>query len=174
MQTSSWKRAIAGGAAVVLASAAAVIVSQLPSVAEDTPPSLVEDYSYPGAAQVLAQRGVKLIKGDGHIILVDCGSSPNNPPADLILVQSNDFTLPGGTNFCFKATGASGLLTMEIPKVYFVRGDDTRTVAAKVEVKDDPTVVEVEEVTPKEWQPVGVGQARGDATILELRYPFTS
>ncbi|MBB5476297.1 hypothetical protein [Micromonospora parathelypteridis] len=174
MQTSSWKTAIVGGAAVVLASTAAVVISQLPSSAEDTPPSIVEDYSYPGAAQVLAQRGIKLIKGDGHITLVDCGSRPNNPPEDLILVQSNDLTLPGGSNFCFKPTGASGLLTMEIPKVYFVRGDNTNTLAAKVEVKDDPTVVEVEEVTPLEWQPVGVGQERGDATILELRYPFTS
>ncbi|MFI6273155.1 hypothetical protein [Micromonospora zamorensis] len=174
VQISSWKTAIAGGAAVVLASAAAVIVSQLPSAAEDTPPSIVEDYAYPGAAQVLAQRGVKLIKGDGHIVLTDCGSSPNNPPEDLILVQSNDLTLPGGVNFCFKASGTSGLLTMEIPKVYFVRGDVTRTLAAKVEVKDDPTVVEVEEVLPEEWQPVGVGQDRGEATILELRYPFTS
>lgn len=158
----------------MLASAAAVIVSQLPSAAEDTPPSIVEDYAYPGAAQVLAQRGIKLIKGDGHIVLTDCGSTPHNPPADLILVQSNDLTLPGGTNFCFKASGASGLLTMEIPQVYFLRGDGTRTIAAKVEVKDDPTVVEVEEVLPREWQPVGVGQDRGDATILELRYPFTS
>ena len=107
---------------------------------------------------MLAQRGVKLIKGDGHIVLADCGSNPNNPPDDLILVQSNDLTLPGGINFCFKASGASGLLTMEIPKVYFVRSDVTRTLAAKVEVKDDPAVVEVEEVLPEEWQPVGVGQ----------------
>ncbi|WFF00295.1 hypothetical protein [Micromonospora sp. WMMD964] len=174
MQTPSWKTTVAGAAAVVLASAAAVVVSQLPSAAEDTPPSIVEDYSYPGAAQVLAQRGIKLIKGDGHITLVSCGSTPNNPPADLILVQSNDLTLPAGINFCFKATGTTGLLTMEIPQVYFVRGDSTRTIAAKVEVKDEPTVVEVEEVIPAEWQPVGVGQGRGDATILELRYPFTS
>ncbi|MFC5922792.1 hypothetical protein [Micromonospora vulcania] len=151
-----------------------MVIGQLPSSAEDAPPSIEEDYSYPGAAQVLAQKGIKLIKGDGHITLVDCGSNPNRPPDDLILVQSNDLTLPGGINFCFRAKGSSGLLTMEIPKVYFVRSDDTRTIAAKVEVADDPAVVEVEEVKPKEWQPVGVGQERGDATLLELRYPFTS
>lgn len=158
----------------MLASASTVAISQLPSAAEDAPPSIVEDYSYPGAAQVLAQKGIKLIKGDGHITMVDCGSNPKNPPVDLILVQSNDLTLPGGVNFCFKATGSAGWLSMEIPKVYFVRGNSTNTIAAKVEVKDDPTVVEVEKVEPGEWQPVGPGQARGEATVLELRYPFTS
>ncbi|PTA46038.1 hypothetical protein C8054_12330 [Micromonospora sp. RP3T] len=60
---------------------------------------------------------------------------------------------------------------MEIPMVYFVRGDSTNTVDAKVEVKDDPTVVETEQVDPGEWQPVGEGQARGTATLLELRFP---
>lgn len=145
-----------------------------PSSAEDTPPSIVEDFGYPGAVQVEADLGIKLIKGDGHILLADCGANPTNPPADLILVQSNDISLPSGGNFCFRANGASGYLTMEIPKVYFVRGDDTHTVAAKVEVKDDPTVVETEQVDPGEWQPLGAGQARGDATLLELRYPFAS
>ncbi|WBB67545.1 hypothetical protein [Micromonospora sp. WMMD812] len=174
MKIPSWRAAVAGGGALLLASAAAAVVGQLPSAAEDTPPGIEEDYSYPGAAKVLADKGITLVKGDGHIVLADCGANPNNPPADLILVQSNDLSLPAGSNFCFRPKGTSGYLTMEIPMVYFVRGDSTNTVAAKVEVADDPTVVEVEQVDPGEWQPVGIGQSRGDATILELRFPFTS
>jgi hypothetical protein len=61
---------------------------------------------------------------------------------------------------------------MEIDEVYFVRGENDRTIAAKVEVQDATPVTETERVDPGEWQPVGVGQARGDATLLELRYPF--
>jgi len=140
----------------------------------DPAQAIVEDYSYPGADTVLTQRGIKLIKGDGHIVLADCGANPDVPPADLILVQSLKPDFPAGPNFCFKATGAAGYLTMEIPDVYFVRGDNGRTIAAKVETHDNPTVVETEKVEPGEWQAVGVGQSRGSATILELRYPFGS
>lgn len=168
-----WKAAL-GGISVLTLAGVATLGFGYPSLAEDVPSSIVEDFSYPGASQVEADLGIKLIKGDGHIVLADCGANPSNPPADLILVQSNDFSLPDRRNFCFSTKGASGYLTMEIPKVYFVRGDDTHTVAAKVEVKDDPTVVETERVDPGEWQPMGVGQSRGDATVLELRFPFSS
>jgi hypothetical protein len=157
--------AVTGTAAAVAASAAAVA---------DEPSSLVEDYRYPGADTILTQRGIKLIKGDGHIMLADCGANPDAPPADLILVQSLKPDFPAGPNFCFKATGTVGYLTMEIPDAYFVRGDSGRTLAAKVETHDNPAVVETEKVEPGEWQPVGVGQSRGSATILELRYPFGS
>jgi len=150
------------------------VTAVVPQTGADEPSPIIEDYTYPEAAQVLAQRGVKLHKGDGNILFVDCGADPNNPSADLILVQSTDLSLPGGPNFCFRAKGATGYLTMEIPRVYLVRGESSRTVSVKVETKDDPVVIEQETVTPLEWQPVGEGQSRGDATILELRYPLGS
>jgi hypothetical protein len=137
----------------------------------DTPSSIVEDYSYPGADQVLQQRGIKLIKGDGHIMLADCGADPDHAPADLILVQSYGFGRPGGPNACFKTTGTSGYLTMEIAQVFTIRGNDTLAVSAKVSIAQSPAVVEVEKVDPREWQPIGAGANRPDATILELRFP---
>jgi hypothetical protein len=136
-------------------------------------PSIVEPRDYPGAADILATRGIHVFKGDGHITLVDCGANPNTPPAELILVQTYDLTLPGGPDFCFRARGTSGFLTMEINKAFTIRGDNAHTVAAKVETADDQTVVETEQVDPREWQPVGIGQSRGEAKILELRYPHT-
>jgi hypothetical protein len=175
---------LAGAATLVVTVAAAAFaggtagtgateVAAMSAVAE-SPPSIEENYDYPGAAQVLAQRGIKLYKGDGHIVLVDCGPNPNTPPADLILVQSWDLNLPGGPNFCFKAKGTTGYLTMEISQAYFLRGENSRAISAKVETRDEPTVIDVERVDPGEWQPVGEGQSRGPATVLELRYPATA
>ena len=122
----------------------------------------------------MQERGITLKKGDGHIALVDCGPNPNNPPADVILVQTYDIDRPGGPDACFKATGASGSLTMEITQIYLIRGENNRTVAAKVEVLEDPAVVEVERIDPGEWQGVGVGANREEAVLLELRFPYTS
>ncbi|MDH6120015.1 hypothetical protein [Kitasatospora sp. GAS204B] len=42
-----------------------------------TPPSAVEDFSYPGAAQILASQNITLKSGDGHILLTDCASGGN-------------------------------------------------------------------------------------------------
>jgi hypothetical protein len=163
--------------AVLTASAAVALTFVLtgPAGAEeaaDAPSSLVEDYSYPGADAVLAQYGITLKKGDGHLQLADCGADSDNPPADLILVQTNDLTLPSGPNFCFKPTGTTGYLSMEISQVYFIRGEQTRTVDAKVELQPDDAAATTKsvQVDPGEWQPVGVGADEGVATVLELRY----
>jgi hypothetical protein len=162
--------ALSAVSAVVLSGSVAAFAG---AAADEQPSSLVEDYSYPGAAQVEAARGIKLIKGDGHISLIDCGSDPNLPPENLILVQSSRQGTPAETNYCFKAIGTSGLLTMEIGEVYFIRGEGERTIGAKVEVQDATPVVETERVDPGEWQPIGIGQGRGEATLLELRFPIS-
>ncbi len=141
-----------------------------PPPPDQTVPTIVEEQDYPNAAQILAARKIKLIKGDGHITLADCGADPNHPPADLVLVQSLDLINYPDPNFCFKTKGSSGYLTMEINQVYLIRGEDVRTIAAKVETFDDPPVVEVKQVVPQTWVPVGIGESRGDATVLELRF----
>ena len=43
---------------------------QPPSAAK--PPALVEDYAYPGADRILTEKGIKLKRGDGRILLADC------------------------------------------------------------------------------------------------------
>ena len=54
--------------------------------------------------------------------------------------------------------------------------DYSQAVSAKVRTAESSgsTVIDVERVDPGEWQPVGVGQSRGDATVLELRFPATA
>jgi hypothetical protein len=168
---------VSAAAAVTLAVTGVLAVDvgrRSEAAAADAPSSLVEDFSYPGAAKQLADRGIKLISGDGHIMLTDCGADPNLPPVDLLLVQTNDLTLPGDPNFCFKTSGAHGLLTLELSQVYFIRGNNKGAVDAKVKVQPtDGTstpVVKTEEVDPGEWQPIGIGASEGDAALLELKF----
>lgn len=86
--------------------------------AEDPQPSLVETFDYPGAAAIEADRGIKLKKGDGHILFADCVDNTNQ-----LKVESTAF--PQGRNlFCFKIVGATGNITMELPEAYLVYGND--------------------------------------------------
>ncbi|MFG2574768.1 hypothetical protein [Streptomyces sp. NPDC048481] len=81
--------------------------------ADGAPGYAVEDFAYPGADAVKAQRGITLKRGDGHITLADCASG-----AGLLEVYSRR-----SDKVCFRATGASGRLTLEIPSVYGVKGE---------------------------------------------------
>lgn len=56
----------------VLAGSGSVLSS--PADTSDSPPSIVEDYTYPGAVGILAQDNVKLFSGDGGILFADCAS----------------------------------------------------------------------------------------------------
>ncbi|WP_228978070.1 hypothetical protein [Streptomyces sp. DH12] len=123
----------------------------------------METFDYPQAAKVLDEQGIKLIKGDGHILLADCADARD------IQVQTS-LQHPGQTTrgqYCFKVTGSAGFLTLELPKVYgIVTGD----VAVSADLTADGTkkTVEVGENTVK-----GVGLAgtppTGPTVLVELR-----
>lgn len=129
-----------------------------PVPAADTPPSIVEDYSYPGAAEILAQRGLKLIKGDGHILLADCVTGAG---------QAEVWSRTKG-HFCFRVTGSAGLLTMEVPEAYLLVGAGGHTIAAKVVVDGVTSSVAVGK---GEFRGIGEGgdPDSGPATLLEFR-----
>jgi hypothetical protein len=137
---------------------------QLAEVQEDTPSSTVEDTSYPGAAQILAQRGIKLIGGDGSIQLADCG------PTGLIELRSTE-----KGRVCFKAEPAywggryrmTGYVTLEIPSVYLIKGDE-KTVEATLTVNNQTKIYPIEK---NAWTPVGEGAGPGNPpeTLLEIR-----
>ncbi|MFI9103059.1 hypothetical protein ACIGXA_21305 [Streptomyces fildesensis] len=75
--------------------------------ADTAPPSAVEDFQYPNAAKILKDRNIKLLKGDGHILLLDaCGTSPQ---------QIKVWT--GASEICFQANNKTGYLTLEVPDV---------------------------------------------------------
>ncbi|MFC7221454.1 hypothetical protein ACFQLX_25285 [Streptomyces polyrhachis] len=72
----------------------------------------VEDFNYPGAAKVLADRGITLKRGDGHIILTDATTIGECSDPSNIAVESRMGI------FCFKANAASGYLTLELPDTF--------------------------------------------------------
>ncbi|MFF2618061.1 hypothetical protein DR950_01555 [Kitasatospora xanthocidica] len=151
------------GAAVAVSGLGTLVAANAapPVAADATPPSAVEDFEYPGAADVLAQKGLKLIRGDGHILLAECTSNAWN-----IKVETIKDNKPGA--YCFKVTGKSGYLSLEVPRAFGIWNDDhnvqatlssdgvTKTIAVR---KDDVT-------------PVGEGDLPSggkQATLLELR-----
>ncbi|MBC9717651.1 hypothetical protein H9Y04_34480 [Streptomyces sp. TRM66268-LWL] len=82
------------------------------AVADAAPGYAVEDYNYPNAEKILAEKNIVLKRGDGHIVLADCASETG-----LLEVWARS-----QEKICFKVTGTSGWLTLEIPSVYGIKG----------------------------------------------------
>ncbi|MDP5317327.1 MULTISPECIES: hypothetical protein [unclassified Streptomyces] len=135
--------AIIGGL-LTIAGAAHAAGTASPTVAEvsaeEVPPA-IEDFNYPGAAKVLADKGLNLKRGDGHITLADCGSSP-----DLLKFIGRD-----RDDFCFKVTGDTGYLTLEVPAV---TGVQTTSQSARIAMTvDDET--KTYDIAENKWQGIG-------------------
>lgn len=140
-------------AGATLASAAS---SEAEGIAEGTrPPSAVEDFGYPGAAKLLQEKKLKLIKGDGHILLAECGDSPQQ-----IKVWNRN------GDVCFQVNAKSGYLTMEIPKVWALE-TASHPITADLTANGKTESVDV----PKGgWKSVGEGTPDGTRSVLvEIR-----
>lgn len=87
------------------------------SVADTAPGYAVEDYNYPLADEILTERNIVLKRGDGRIVLADCASETGLME---VWARSTD-------KICFKVTGNSGWLTLEIPSVYGIKGSVDQT-----------------------------------------------
>lgn len=116
---------VAGTIGVAVAGAASVGVAI--AATEDVPTesnggSIVEDFSYPGAAAILAEHNVELISGDGHIVFADCNTPPVN---DIGVIEVWTSELSQG-RVCFKALGPVGRLDLRIPAVFEIHGDGQR------------------------------------------------
>lgn len=127
------------------------------AVANEAPGYAVEDFDYPRADKILAEKNILLKRGDGHITLASCATGTGQ-----LEVQARD-----KSKVCFDVKGNSGWLTLELPSVYLIRGNDYTTEA-------DMTVGTEEQsydIAKNAWTPVGESadeQAR-EWTLLELR-----
>lgn len=167
----------AGLATAVTISAVVVAASHVeagpPVTAADDLAASVETFDYPGAEQVLEQQHVKLIAGDGYIVLADC----TTPPVDdvgVLKVYSTDLQVGRRGQVCFKVRRDIGYLKLEMPAVYSIRGDgQTDDSGHKVTaiVKTEDGVLPPVEVNPSEPTPIGIGQDEGnkETMLLELR-----
>ncbi|WP_405008350.1 trypsin-like serine protease [Kitasatospora purpeofusca] len=145
-------------AAGLVSTAAPASAAPVPTASGSGAPALVENYVHPGAASILADRHITVRSGDGHIQLVDCAAGSN-----LLRLYSRAAT-PSET--CFRITGPTGSLQLEIPKVYSIKGDADHSVTATFTSDGNPVYVGVPKNT---WTQVGEGNPGGSSTtLLEL------
>ncbi|MFI1975989.1 hypothetical protein [Streptomyces wedmorensis] len=128
-------------------------------VAETGPGYAIEDFGYPDADRILAERGITLKRGDGHIVLADCTGG-----TDLLELWSRH---RANDRVCFRVTGTTGYLSLEIPGVYAARGNSYSTVIDMTTGTEEKSF----DVTRNTWTPVGESaddQSR-DFTLMEIR-----
>jgi hypothetical protein len=142
------------------------------AAAADGPGSIVEDFSYPDAAAILASKNVKLIAGDGHLLIADCATPPVDNVSTL-KVRTSDIKEGDKGLICFKVLQPTAYLRLEVPGVYEIHGDgDVSGAGHKVSatVKNDDQTFDPAPIPPAGYLHVGLGN--GDAlptTLLELR-----
>jgi hypothetical protein len=149
-------------------------VTQVDPPTEDNGGSIVEDGSYPNAAAIEASQHIKLISGDGHILLADCATPPVND-IGVIKVWTTDQIGPDGQGLiCFKVTASTGLLNLNVPAVYEIRGDGQKTGTghkATAVVTTDAGAQTTVTVNPSGSTQVGVGTdpSADPTTLLQLK-----
>ncbi|MFC9730756.1 hypothetical protein ACFWGM_35450 [Streptomyces roseolus] len=158
----AWTRT-AGSAMAAGALAWAVVASGQPSaapvgelVAETGPGYAIEDYNYPDADKILAEQGIVLKRGDGHILLADCRSEEN-----LLMFLARD-----RADVCFKVTADEGFLTLEIPSVHGVRTDDSVNTHLSMTAEEDRAEYDI---PAKTWEGIGESVDGREHVLVEIR-----
>ncbi|MFD7093080.1 hypothetical protein ACFV94_35535 [Streptomyces sp. NPDC059896] len=127
-------------------------------VADEAPGYAIEDFNYPQADKILAERNILLKRGDGHITLVDCASGTG-----FLEVMAREHT----EKICFKVVGNSGWLTLEIPSVHAIRGNDYTTQVDMTVGTEEKTF----DISKNTW--TGVGESADeqgrDYMLVEIR-----
>lgn len=127
------------------------------TAADELPPFAVEDFNYPGADRILAERGFLLKRGDGHIVLADCAEE------NVINVSARDLA---NEDVCFRVTGDQGFLTLELVGVYLVHTNDYSTTQLETTVEG---ATETFEFGPNEWGPIGESTDGQEHMLVEIR-----
>lgn len=147
--------AVAGGGVAVAADGSGEVQS-----------SLVEDFAYPGAEAILAQHGLKVFTGDGHI---EVASSGTTCEPGLIQVETVFEEDPYGAIYCFRTSGARGFLTLEVPNTFLLRGGDKPVEATAQLPGGGEEVYDVPANTSVAVEP-GQGSDMPEAILVELRF----
>ncbi|GAA5152460.1 hypothetical protein [Amycolatopsis dongchuanensis] len=176
-----WLAAAATGLAAAAAAISLSVVAGPASAAQpetataaDEQATLVEDFSYPGAAQIKDQYGITLTSGDGHIIFADCRTSQGLGKGLLQVYTTESIGADGEGMLCFQITGTTGYLNLLVPAVYEIHGDGVSTGQGHkvtAELTTDAGTHSSVEVNPSGSTPVGVGAKPGNppTTLLRLQ-----
>jgi len=158
-------------AVTAVVAAAGLFVSSESWAAEDeaAPASLVEDYTHPGAEAILAEYGLKVFKGDGHIMFTASYKFDENRQcaAGEIQVEKLIEVDPYGVYYCFKTVGTQGFLTLEVPGTFGVRGG-SRAIQATADL---PEGEKTYQISPNSYVAIspGSGSDLPEAILVELR-----
>jgi hypothetical protein len=127
-------------------------------VAGESPGYAVENFDYPLADKILAEKKILLKRGDGHITLADCASGTG-----LLEIMARD----KADKICFKVVGSSGWLTLEIPAVYAIKGNDYTTAVDMTVGTEEKSF----DILKNSWTPVGeAADTEGrDHMLVEIR-----
>lgn len=121
----------------------------------------VEDFNYPGADQLLEDRGITLKRGDGHITLTGI-TDVNECRADASNIAVESWL---GT-FCFHSNAKSGHLTMELADTFNLWTGD-QAVKATLTAEGKETVVDA---PANKLTPVGQSGDTGKrSALVEIR-----
>lgn len=151
--------------AALFAGAAIASVDDVPT--EVNGGSIVEDFNHPGAAEVLANYGLKLYKGNGSIVWTETRKLGEESPCPVGVIQVNQLVGPNGAYHCFKTVGGDGYLTLEIPGTFGIRGG-VETIEATANLPEGP---EQFTIPPNSSVPInpGSGSDHPEAVLVELR-----
>ncbi|MFF3982283.1 hypothetical protein ACWGNF_24740 [Streptomyces sp. NPDC055808] len=120
--------------------------------------STVESFNYPNAAQIQAEQGIILKRGDGNIILTACDGTQD--------ITVNSKTKPQ-KDFCFAVKAKRGYVTLEIARAY---GIWTTADPVKTTIKDPDGNITVINAPANDFTGYGEATAqRVPATLIELR-----
>ncbi|MFC7819751.1 MULTISPECIES: hypothetical protein [unclassified Streptomyces] len=149
--------AVAGFATMASADSGTV-----PRAAAEEMPSAVEYFNYPGADRILAEEGIELKRGDGRIVLAECGQT-----SDQIRIYTvADQAVGRKGTYCFRATANSGYLTLELPRVFGLE-TSTQPISADLTAEGRTQTVDMAEDT---YKSVGEGTVGGAHSVLvEIR-----
>ncbi|WP_028815345.1 hypothetical protein [Streptomyces flavidovirens] len=131
--------------------------TSIEAIANEAPGYAIEDFNYPHADKIFAEQGIKLKRGDGHIVLADCASGTG-----LLEISAR-----GKPKICFRVTGDSGWLTLEIPAVNGIKGNDYTTQVDMTVGDEEKTY----DINKNSWTPVGeTADPQGrDHVLVEIR-----
>ncbi|KOV59674.1 hypothetical protein ADL01_35160 [Streptomyces sp. NRRL WC-3618] len=126
------------------------------------PPAAIEDFNYPAADRILAEKGIKLKKGDGRILLADCDQAAEQ----IRVLTVADSSVGREGTYCFKALGKTGSLTLELPRVFMVQTAD-HPISADLTANGVTTTVDVAKDKSMSVGEAAAGGAR--SVLVELR-----
>jgi hypothetical protein len=142
-----------------MAVAAVLALSFAPAASSfaDEQPALAETFDYPNAAQLLEEQDIALDGGDGYIQLEPCSSASGQVVVDTLQ----------GQRFCFRISGPTGFLTLELRDVFAIKGDSHTTQATLIVDGSSGAVT----LAKNAWTPVGVASKpdAAEVMLMELR-----